>query len=172
MVKKKKSSKRRKSNSRSKVRSSSRTTKNKNRVTKEKEPSYMVQIGNPKVLRKDILESLRDVILIMQAYEHFKRIQEEKETIISQMKDDLKELNSLMGKLSLLVPKGKLKSILEQIPKLPVDLTPETSNRPMEKLTRPSSVEPQEVVQHEKNNGLEELEGQLRDIENQLKNIN
>ena len=36
----------------------------------EKEPEYMIQISDPKMLRKDLLESLREVIIFMQGYEN------------------------------------------------------------------------------------------------------
>ena len=41
-------------------------------IAREKEPEYVVNISDPKGLRKDILETLREVIIFMQSYEKFR----------------------------------------------------------------------------------------------------
>lgn len=132
----------------------------------ESEPSYMVQIPEPKIVRKDLLESLREVILIMQAYEQFKRIQEDKVGIFQQMSKDVKELNGLISKLKKLVPKGKLKSLGEDVPRLEL---PKEEPKPKLVVSKGS---PTKVAPTPKLNELDNLEGQLRDIERQLKSIN
>ncbi|NQV91990.1 hypothetical protein HQ489_05960 [Candidatus Woesearchaeota archaeon] len=75
-------------------------------------PAYMVQLSDPKSIRKDILESLREVIIFMQAHEKFMRIQEEKVTLFAQLKDEVKDLNLLIEhRLKKHLPKGKLKAV-------------------------------------------------------------
>ena len=61
--------------------------------TKEKEPGFMVRVNEPKLVRKDILESLREVILFMQSYEQFKQVQAEKVATIASLRASVKELN-------------------------------------------------------------------------------
>ena len=65
-------------------------------AAREREPEYMVQLGDPKMVRKDLLESLREIIIFMQGYEKFRKIQEEKKKVFSALNDDLKELNTLL----------------------------------------------------------------------------
>ena len=134
---------------------------------KEKEPGFMVRVNEPKLVRKDILESLREVILFMQSYEQFKQVQAEKVATLASLRASVKELNTLINsKLRVYFPKGKLNAMRgtqdiemkeeEALTNIPGSYTPEpTASEP--------SVEGNEI---------DELEGQLRDIENQLKNIN
>ncbi len=136
----------------------------------EKEPEYMIQISDPKMLRKDILESLREVIIFMQGYETFRKIQEEKVALFTILKLQIKEINALIeGKLKKYLPQGKLRVLTEkqqqhneQVEELPeeeplVEVVPMTVRRPEPSRTPPSE--------------LDELEKQLRDIESQLQSI-
>ncbi len=68
------------------------------RQSKVHEPNFMIQVSEPKILRKDVLEALRDVIIFMQGYEKFRKIQEEKIATFAQLRDDVKELTSLMDR--------------------------------------------------------------------------
>ena len=61
----------------------SKVVKRKSRATekvvlREKNPDYMIQINDPRSLRKELLETLREIIIFMQSYEKFRKIQEEK----------------------------------------------------------------------------------------------
>ncbi|MEK6939241.1 MAG: hypothetical protein AABX31_00790, partial [Nanoarchaeota archaeon] len=77
--------------------------------SKDKGLNLMVQVSDPKNVRKDLLEALREIIIFMQGYEAFKKIQEEKVAVFEQLKDDIKGLNNLVdSKLRRLLPKGKL----------------------------------------------------------------
>lgn len=138
----------------------------------EKEPEYMIQVSDPKMLRKDLLESLREVIIFMQGYETFRKIQEEKVALFTILKSQIKEINSLVDtKLKKYLPKGKLRAFSEkqlhhqeQVEELPAE-----EAQPLEvvPVTTARRAEPQRAPPSE----LDELEKQLRDIENQLQNI-
>ncbi len=145
----------------------------------EKEPEYMIQVGDPKMLRKDLLESLREVIIFMQGYETFRRIQEEKVALFTMLKSQVKEINSMVdNKLKKYLPKGKLRGISEkqmhpeeeQEETLPGE--PRIEVVPIERVQR-KVVErvAEQPVQKAPANELDELEKQLKDIENQLQNI-
>ena len=134
--------------------------------TKEKEPGFMVRVNEPKLVRKDILESLREVILFMQSYEQFKQVQAEKVATIASLRASVKELNSLINsKLRAYFPKGKLNVMRG---------TQGMEMKEEEALTNiPGSYSPEPVSEPSvEGNEIDELEGQVRDIENQLKNIN
>lgn len=142
-----------------------------------KEPDYVIQIHDPKMVRKDILESLREVIIFMQGYEKFRRVQEEKIATIALLKEQVKELNLLVGhELRKYLPVGKLKPVLkEEVKKVFVegphdpfaDHGPRTivefDDKPIKVKTYKSAPKPK--------NELEELESQLKEIEHQLQNI-
>ena len=145
-----------------------KSTTLKKRVAKEKDPSFMIHVGDPKTIRKDILESLREVIVFMQGNETFKKIQEEKVNTIADLKENIKEINSLLNtKLRKLLPKGKLNHLTEkehhesQVPEgNKVEPTPKPS-------FQPRTARPAKSTGHE----LTDLENQLRDIETQLRTI-
>ncbi|HLD79183.1 MAG TPA: hypothetical protein VJA18_01350 [Candidatus Nanoarchaeia archaeon] len=137
---------------------------------KESSINLMVQIHEPKNLRKDILEALREIIIFMQGYEAFRKIQEEKVETFAQLRDDVKSLNSLIdNKLRRYVPKGKLAGMVKKpaMPRKEADPV-EKEPMPMREPMRMSKPEPQPA----ENNELDELETQLRDIESRLKRMN
>jgi hypothetical protein len=132
------------------------------------DPVYMVQVSEPKMLRKDILESLREVIVFMQGYEKFRKIQEEKIAIFTALKSDVKEITGLVdGKLKKYFPKGKLSAVVTS-PKPRARYSPEQP-----RYTAPvrATQAPQPGIQRPPTDELDELEGQLKDIESQLKGI-
>ncbi len=159
-----------------------RTTKrktSKKKVANNKQPQFMVQLNDPVAIRRDVLESLRDVIVFMQGHEKFLRVQEEKMAMIAKLKSDVKSINNLIeGKLRKFLPQGKLQVFMK-----PVEDEDETDEKEIKKESRrvaiqspsTSSPEPVGVENTEPTRRMpteiEEMEQQLRDIENQLKGI-
>jgi hypothetical protein len=147
------------------------------REPKPAEPQFMVQVNDTRVVRKDILESLKEVILFMQGYEKFRKIQEEKILIINNLKMDVKELHNLIDtKFKKVLPKGKLEGINPQEPvkhkEVPVEHHSEVH------AAVPSHVEVQHhpvsapvVHKPSATSELDALESQLKEIENQLKGM-
>ena len=135
-------------------------------VSREKEPEYMVQVNDPKNARKNILESLREVIIFMQSYEKFNTIHEEKGATFNQLKTSITEINRLVeGQLKSHFPKGKLKALgikPEPVKKVQVEApVPEMAEEPQ-----------LEVPVKKTTSELDELEAQLKDIEGQLRSMN
>jgi len=167
MVKKKKSITRKKKSS-AKKKSTSK------KPVVESGPEYMVQVNDPKMLRKDVLESLREVIIFMQGYEKFRKIQEEKVALFIDLKTVVKELNSLIeGKLKKYLPKGKLKEITAERQRIMEqeeedEKVEDEAHKPMPEI-KPQVALPIEVEKQK--DDLHELESQLNDIESQLKKI-
>ena len=146
------------------------TTKDKKKGHPDKEPDFNVQINEPRMLRKDILEAIREIIIFMQGYEKFRKIQEEKVALFTQLKSDVRVINSLVDeKLRKYVPKGKLRSLEQARP----EAAPRGEEAPYEeRYSRPApspSVSSRDVVPPSE---LDQLESQLKDIEGQLRNIN
>ena len=131
---------------------------------KEKHPEYMVHIADPKMLRKDLLESLREIIIFMQGYEKFRQIQEEKVAHFSSLKARSRDLNNLVdNKLKHYFPKGKAGPVKVK-----------TEAPPVEEPELPAGREPMVVTgprELPRRSDLDELESQLKDIESQLKRV-
>lgn len=139
---------------------------------KVREPEYMVQVNDPPSVRRDLLESLREVIIFMQGYEKFRKIQEEKVATFTKLKEDIKDMNQLIeGRLRKYFPKGKLHAAMreekmrEEKEKVEVVEKEETLELPKVQVVDET---PEEDASHGE---LEELESQLKDIEKQLQNI-
>lgn len=73
------------------------------------EEEYYVSIREPENLRKNILETSRQVVLSLQRYEHFK-INSKKEECEA-LKRTLREINELISRLKKELPVKKVKSI-------------------------------------------------------------
>lgn len=143
--------------------------------SKEKEPEYVVQIQEPRMLRKELLESLRDLIIFMQGYEQFRKLQEMKVAQFSALRSDVKELNHLLDvKLRHHFPKGKAKSLppAQASPK-PAQRIAQQEEIEEEKMVAPirAPVRKEAPAPTAKKSDLDELEQQLREIEDQLRNV-
>ena len=139
--------------------------------TRDKGLNLMVQINDPKNVRKDLLEALREIIIFMQGYEAFRKIQEEKIAVFAQLRDDVKGLNNLVdSKLRRLLPKGKLNGMVKKSSvRVEVIEKEEIAPLPAPK-TQPKMLKPE--PQREETSDLDELETQLQEIESRLKNMN
>ena len=137
----------------------------------KEDPEYMVQVTDPAALRKDLLESLREIIIFMQGYEKFRQIQEEKIATFATLKADVKELSGLLDtRLRRFFPKGKLKGMIKHPESTPAESQPEVKKpHPMSRAPRPTT--PKSVEESYSPSELEELESQLKDIESQLQGI-
>jgi hypothetical protein len=145
---------------------------------RESHPEFMVQVNEPMMLRKDVLESLREVIIFMQGYEKFRAVQEEKVALFSVLQSNVKELKTLIdGKLRGYMPKGKLTAVTHQElvkAELKEDREEMVEIVPM----KSAKAQPEEVkvdvtpqVIDSGPSDLDQLEDQLHDIENQLQNL-
>jgi len=122
----------------------------------QRKPEYMVHVPEPVMMRKDLLEALREIIIFMQGYEKFKRIQSEKISLFKKLRSQVRELNSLVdGKMKKLFPKGNLPPIMRS----------EVVARKVEPVVAKIQPAP---AQPKPRSELDELESQLKDIENQL----
>jgi len=143
---------------------------------KDKGLNLMVQINDPKNVRKDLLEGLREIIIFMQGYEAFRKIQEEKIAVFAQLKDDIKGLNNLVdSKLRRILPKGKLDGMIKK-ERARVEIVEKEEIEPMPapkpQLKSQPKMMPKPESKEEENGDLDELETQLREIESRLKNMN
>ena len=139
----------------------------------QKEPEYMVQIADAKMLRKDVLESLREVIIFMQGYEKFRSIQEEKVLAFHKLKMQTQELQTLIaGKLRKYLPKGKLKAVAPKMQKMNAEeVHKELPEMEMHEEMSAQQTAPKLTSEARAQQELDELEMQLREIEGQLQGM-
>lgn len=138
----------------------------------DKDPNFMVQIPEARMLRKDILENVREIIIFMQGYENFRKIQEEKVAAFVKLKGQLRDLNRLIeDQLRKALPRGKLKKVAEAKPQEEKEEAHMDTNTPQSRISAPPQPKEQPQEEEETHSGLDELEAQLQNIENQLKNV-
>ena len=75
---------------------------------KEKEDGIFVGVKDPLRVRKDILESSRDVLDGLKSYESFKQVREEKRMLFEQLRSDARSISLLIGRLRGELPQLKV----------------------------------------------------------------
>jgi hypothetical protein len=115
----------------------------------EKEDDYFVGIYEPLDVRRNLLESSKEIIKSLQANENLQRTREMKLRLYREMKRIMEELDLLISKLSKRLPKSGLRKALENDSK-------KISHRVIQ------------VNNPKFNSELEKLEQQLRNVEKDL----
>lgn len=95
---------------------------------------FFVRVSNPSNLRRNILESSKEIIESLKRYENLKLIRKEKSENISKLKGDVKEIISLISKLKSKLPKVDIKEEKEAIVPNKKDFKKEAKTTELEKL--------------------------------------
>ena len=75
---------------------------------------FFVEVNQSEEVRRNILESLKDIVENLQRFEKFKSIREEKFKSIVKLRADIKELSRLDSSLKAVLPTTKLRINLER----------------------------------------------------------
>ena len=73
---------------------------------------FFVQVKKPNEVRKDILETLREIVETLHRFEKFKRIRHEKLEKINKLRGLLRETNKVFGNLKSKLPQTNLRATL------------------------------------------------------------
>ncbi|MBD3203322.1 hypothetical protein GF327_03450 [Candidatus Woesearchaeota archaeon] len=113
---------------------------------KEQNQDFFVGVDNPMDIRRNLLESSRELIQTLQSYEKIKKIRELKIKRIKQLRTVGKELDMLFSKLKDTLPKTHLRA----------------------KVVEPAKTK---IKKKKGINTLDNLEVQLKDIEREISRI-
>ena len=80
-------------------------------MEKESEDILFVEIRGPSEVRRNILESLKNIVETLQRFEKFKHLRKEKIHSINKLSNDLKRMNKMLSDLKNAVPETKLREI-------------------------------------------------------------
>ena len=95
----------------------------------EKEEDILfVEVREPSEVRRNILESLKNIVETLQRFEKFKHIRKEKIRSINKLSNDLKGINRMLSDLKAAVPETKLREI-----KIKLVLKEEKKEKPRKK---------------------------------------
>ena len=139
-------------------------------MVKMKEQSselFFVQVKEPGEVRKNILETLREIVEVLKRFEKFKHIRHGKLENINKLRGQLKEANKMLGNLKSKLPQTSLRATV-------VKEAPRHSTKPHHKKGNKSKIIVEEKAEKMPKKELTEtdkLEAQLSAIEEKLKNL-
>lgn len=125
---------------------------------KDQNSLFFVQLKEPADIRRDILETLKDIVIILQKLEKFKDMRQKKFESIQKLRLLMRQANKMMGELKGKLPQTELK---------PVILKERASIRRPE----PQQKKPSEQPKKREMTELEKLEAELGDIEGKLRSL-
>ncbi|MBS3112651.1 hypothetical protein J4418_01025 [Candidatus Woesearchaeota archaeon] len=144
------------------VKSPKKTIRKTENVSFAKEEIFYMGISNPIEIRRNILESARDMVQFLQMFEKFRIIREEKKQATLILKKQIKDLNIITNKLKARLPKASMRYKTEK-EKTPEPAIIENKKVEITKETPIRSEMPDIDI-----NDIEALETELKDIEDKL----
>lgn len=127
---------------------------------------FFVQVKEPNEVRRNILETLKEIVEVLQRFEKFKHIRHEKLENIQKLKGLLKDANKMLGNLKLKLPQTNLRATA-------VRETPRQSKKIhhlKNKKGKPAEEKSEKAPKRETTE-LEKLESELSAIESKLKSL-
>ncbi len=138
----------------------------------EQEQVFFVKVREPDEVKKNLLESLRDIVESMHRFEKFKEIRQEKLKNITKLREDVKELIKLHSNLKAALPESKLRVSLRPFKKKKqkVKKKKKTTKKEAKKIIK--QLEKEERPREQKPiSELEKLESELSAIEGRLSTL-
>jgi len=82
--------------------------------SKDKQDVFYVGIKDPIEIRRSLLESSKEIVQLMQDFERFKDMREQKYELKEQLRKDIIAIEAMMKRLRKFIPKTKLRVRLAQ----------------------------------------------------------
>ena len=133
------------------------------KVKEQSSELFFVQVKKPNEVRKDILETLREIVETLHRFEKFRHIRHEKLEKIHHLGVLIKQANKILGNLRLKLPQTNLRATAVRVssePKMAHHKKKRKSNAAEEKQEKMPKKEITEV---------DKLEAELSAIEGKLK---
>lgn len=135
-------------------------------MVKMKEQSnelFFAQVKEPVEIRRNILETLKEILEVLQRFEKFKHIRQEKLEGINKLRNSLKDANKMLGNLKLRLPQTNLRvTVVKEITNKKIHKKKKKVKSDEEKPDKPQKKEATEI---------ERLESELSAIEDKLKSL-
>jgi len=132
------------------------------KMEKTEEQTFFVEVREPDDVRRNILESLKDIVESLHRFEKFKEIRKEKMYNINKFRGTIKKINRHVSNLKNALPESKLRNI-EVKSVLKEGNKPTVHHRKQRHKKREEEVEEQKPKTE-----LERLEAELGAIEDKL----
>ena len=125
---------------------------------------FFVQVKKPNEVRKDMLETLRNIVETLQKFEKFKHIRHEKLEKIRHLGVLLKQANKILGNLRLKLPQTNLRAVV-------VRESPSQPKKIHYKKKIKAAEEKSEKAPKKELTEIDKLEAELSAIESKLKSL-
>jgi hypothetical protein len=133
-------------------------------MAKRKYDEFFVNVSEPIILRRELLESSRLVIHLLQDCERQKELRKQKVTQLEKLAGVMKDIRSLVSKLKTELPdvpsKRPTMQLIEEEPK-PVVIKPKKKKEEPKKIVVPKAASALDKLQAE----LDEVEKELSELE-------
>jgi len=123
---------------------------------------FFVQIKEPAEVRRNILETLKEIVEVLQRFEKFKHLRHEKIEQINKLRVQIKDANKMLGNLRLKLPQTNLRAM----PVREATAHPKKTHRKGKKIKAA-----EEKATKKEPTELEKLEAELSAIEGKLKSL-
>lgn len=131
------------------------------KVKEQSSELFFVQVKEPNEARRNILETLREIVEVLKRFERFKHIRHEKLESIHKLRSLLKDANKMLGNLRAKLPQTNLRATLVR------EAQPKKAHKKTKKRTGDEKPETSKKEMTE----LEKLEAELGAIESKLKSL-
>ncbi len=125
---------------------------------------FFVEIKEPTEVRRNILESLKEILEVLQRFEKFKNIRHEKLENIHKLRGLLKDANKMLGNLRLKLPQTSLRAAVVR------ETAAHKAHHKKRKKGKYAEKEPEKAPKRETTED-EKLESELSAIESKLKSL-
>ena len=121
---------------------------------------FFVEVKEPSEVKRNVLETMKEILELMQQFEKFKQIRHQKLLKIQRLRSLVKDANKIFGILKSKLPQASFKTI---------------KPKPVQKHERKPAAKkektPKEDAQKKHKTELDRLESELSAIESKLKNF-
>ncbi len=76
---------------------------------------YFIKMGNPRQIRRMLLENTREVLQVLQGYEDFRKVREKRSHLVNSFRNDLDNTKALVSELKRMLPKAGIKDVRKQV---------------------------------------------------------
>ena len=129
-------------------------------VKKEQQPElFFVRVKDPVEVRRNILETLKEIVEVLQRFEKFKQLRHEKIEKINRLRVLLRQANKMLGEMRGKLPQTNLRASVSR------ESAQNAHHR--KKKIKPAEKAPQKREMTE----VEKLEAELNAIESKLKSL-
>ncbi len=134
---------------------------------------FFTRIKDPKLFRKRLLESSKDIINVLKDHQIILQLRAEKNNVITDLKKQFEDLNKSLADLDKYMPEDAIKKLEEMLPKKKVEKpkpVKKASPKKSPKKVKKSAVK-KDVEKKKELSEIEKLESALSKIEKKLNEI-